>query len=264
MGQLIQNGAVIHYETWGEQGPWLTLLNGYTRSLKDFRLLGRHLQGLGFRILVLDNRGAGETNTDGPFSIKDLVGDVVALWNTLGISCTGVLGISMGGFIAQTLALDYADYVRNLILISSAATDQWLGSNETPWSTDIEAVKTKLASYFAPSFVERNRLLIQSMAKQIATSVAEGDFADRAKLQKAAIRGFDTRSRLPTLRCPTLVLHGASDQVINKNAAFELSSLIPNCKLTILPEAGHLLLAEAPKSLYEIVGETFKKKFQGA
>lgn len=262
MPELTRNKATINYEVWGEQGPWLTLINGHTRPLNDFRLLGRHLQSLGFRILVFDNRGAGETRVLAPFTMADLVNDAVALWQLLGINSTGLLGISMGGFIAQTLALEHKNYVNTLVLVSTAASDSWLSKHEAPWTANIDEVQAKLSAYFTPGFFQRNQPLIKSMAKQIAKNVAEGDFVSRAKMQREAIQGFDARSRLNTLNCPTWVIHGLEDEIIGIKAAQELAQLIPSAQLSAINDAGHLLLAEAPKQLYEISGQAFKKNYQ--
>lgn len=257
MSELKRPGASLHYEVWGDSGPWVTLINGHTRPLNDFRLLGRFLRERGLRILTLDNRGAGETVVEADFSLDDMVADVVALWQHVGASKTRLLGISMGGFIAQKLAIEQPQRIERLALVSTAASQAWICNDDTPWSSDIEQVLAKLAPYFTHSFYQRNQMLVKSMAKQITKSVAQGDFVRRALLQKAAARSFDVRVRLQDIDCPTLVLHGQDDRVIPAQAAHELAGLLRASKLTVLPDAGHLLLAEKPKELYEAVSESF-------
>jgi 3-oxoadipate enol-lactonase len=258
MPQLARPGATLRYELWGESGPWATLVNGHTRPLNDFRMLGRHLQEQGFRILALDNRGAGETVVDTAFTLADMVDDVVALWDEVGAATTCLLGVSMGGFIAQQLALQHPRRVERLALVSTAASQAWISKDDTPWSTEVEAVLAKLTPYFTDAFRERNPMLVRSMAKQIAKNVEGGDFSGRAAQQKEAARGFDLRPRLSQLRCPTLIVHGAEDRVIPVEAARELARLVPTSRLEILAAAGHLLLAEKPRELYELVSAAFR------
>lgn len=258
MPQLARPGATLRYELWGESGPWATLVNGHTRPLNDFRLLGRHLQEKGFRVLALDNRGAGETVVDTAFTLADMVDDVVALWDEVRATTSCLLGVSMGGFIAQQLALQHPSRVERLALVSTAASQAWISKDDTPWSTELEAVLAKLTPYFTDAFRERNAMLVRSMAKQIAKNVEGGDFSSRAAQQKEAARRFDLRPRLSQLRCPTLIVHGAEDRVIPVEAARELARLIPTSRLEILAAAGHLLLAEKPQALYELVSAAFR------
>ena len=257
MPELIRPGARVRYEVWGESGPWTTLINGYTRPLNDFRLLGRFLQERGLRVLALDNRGAGETQIESDFSLRDMVDDVAALWQHLGITTTRLLGISMGGFIAQQLTLTLPAQVARLALVSTAASHSLIRDNDIPWSNNIEAVLTKLAPYFTESFYQRNQILVKSMAKQIAKGVSEGSFAERAQRQKAAVHGFDVRSQLAEVACSTLIVHGAEDRIIPVEAAYELERTIPDSKLMVCAGAGHLLLAEKPRELYEAVAAAF-------
>ena len=258
MSELNRNRAVIHYEAWGQdenpEGAWVTLVNGHTRPLNDFRMMGKHLVGLGYRVLALDNRGAGQTTYSGSFSLKDMADDVAALWDELKIEETAVLGISMGGFIAQTLTQLHPDRMTKLILISTAPGQQHLDKHEVPWTADVHAVQKKLNAYFTPSFAQRNATLVASMAKQIAKGVVAGTFKEGAAAQRQAIGKFDN-DQLDAIEVPTLVIHGSEDAIIKVAAAEELAGGIPNAEKVLLPSAGHLLLAEKPRELYDLVGK---------
>src|SRR5690606_38522224 len=87
----------IYYETAGATGPWVTLVNGYSRPGDDFRVMARHLSRHGMRVLYLDNRGAGQTQASLDFHFSDFVDDVVRLWDALEIRQSHLLGISLGG-----------------------------------------------------------------------------------------------------------------------------------------------------------------------
>ena len=134
----------MNYEVWGEDGQWVTLINGHNRSLSDFRLFGRYLVGRGWRVLVLDNRGAGQTKTLAPFSMADMVSDVGALWEAEAVARTRLLGISMGGFIAQALAVEKAARVAGLVLVSTAMNQRHICRDDQSWTNDPIAVEAKL------------------------------------------------------------------------------------------------------------------------
>jgi len=257
MPQLARSGAVLNYETWGEGGPWVTLVNGHVRPLTDFRMLGRHLTSLGFRVLALDNRGAGLTTTTTAFTLADMAADVSSLWDHLGIATSALLGISMGGFIAQTIAGDEvtATRVSQLFLVSTAMRQALISPDRRPWTTDPAEVELKLRTYFTAQFFERNRPLVRGMAKQVAKAVAEGPFVEQSKRQVAAIRGVDLTVTASHIKAPTYVLHGAEDEVIALSAGEELQAHIHGANLQVFPGAGHLLLAEAPQALYNAVAK---------
>ncbi len=255
--QLSRPGAELNYEVWGEDGQWVTLINGHNRSLSDFRLFGRYLVERGWRVLVLDNRGAGQTKTLAPFSMADMVNDVGALWEAEAVSRTRLLGISMGGFIAQALAVEKAARVAGLVLVSTAMNQQHIRRDDQTWTNDPIAVEAKLLPYLTADFAQRNALLIRSMAKQIAKSVAEGDFARLSDMQREAMANLDLSASTSRISVPTLVIHGEEDKIIPVPAAEELAAAIRGAQLALLPGAGHLLLAERPRELYKLVADFF-------
>lgn len=260
MPQLDRTGAQLNYEVWGDGPVWLTLINGHTRPLTDFRLMGRKLTSHGLKILALDNRGAGETIAADGFTLEDMVDDIVALWDHEGIEQSHVLGISMGGFIAQWLAAEYAERVGNLVLVSTAAGPAHIKSDDEPWSTDPDQVGQKLAPYFTGKFRVQNKLLVDAMVKQIVKAVREGDFAERGQAQRAAIQGYNGTQRLSEIKAPTLVVHGQDDGIIPFAAAEELASGIAQAKLHSFADAGHLLLAERPQPLFSAVRDFLTSK----
>jgi 3-oxoadipate enol-lactonase len=259
---LQRPGAVINYEVWtdeaaGRAGGDVMLVNGHTRPLNDFRMLGRSLAARGLRVMALDNRGAGLTEHDRPFTLADMAGDVLAVLDAEGASRVRLLGISMGGFITQTVARQAPERVERLAQVSTAAHAGFIRKDEAPWSADVDATAAKLAAYFTADFAARNAMLVKSMAKQIAKAVAEGDYTARAEAQRAAIAGYDGRSTLGRIAAPALVIHGDQDAIIPLAAGEELAAGLAAARLTVLRQAGHLLLAERPRELYDLVGEFF-------
>ncbi len=263
MTTLNRPGAVLHYEVWGAAGAWVTLVNGHTRPLNDFRMLGKHLVEQGFRVLALDNRGSGQTTTGRAFTLAEMADDVEALWEELGIAKTMLLGISMGGFISQTLAMTRPDRIERLVLVSTAMNQTRVRVDETPWSHELPDNEAKLSSYFTKDFAARNAMMVTNMAKQITRNVVEGRFGENSELQKAAVKGFDATARIEqgAVKAKTLVVHGEQDGIIPFEAAGEtFKALIAGgaeAKLESYEGSGHLLLAERPKELYRTVAEWF-------
>ena len=89
--------AKIYYELHGETGDWVTLVNGHTRTMRDFKIFTRKLVEAGFRVLLLDNRGAGESKVSFPFSLSEMASDVIDLWDEIGIEKVTYLGYQWVG-----------------------------------------------------------------------------------------------------------------------------------------------------------------------
>lgn len=259
MSTLAVPGAVINYEFWGEgNNGWVTLINGHTRPLNDFRMLGKKLVESGFKVLAFDNRGAGNTTIARDFTLVDMCADVRALWTALGVVKSHLLGISMGGFICQQLLQDSGEKVKSLVLVSTAAKHGGIASDERPWTTDVHEVMLKLSTFFTPQFAQRNEVLVRSMAKQIAAQVVAGQFVINSQRQRKALEGFDLTANLPDIQVPALIIHGEEDAIVPLAEGETLAAGIPGAEIIRIKEAGHLLLAEAPAQLYAAVLNFFK------
>jgi 3-oxoadipate enol-lactonase len=246
----------LFYETSGEKGPWITLVNGHTRSSRDFKLLARSLAAAGFQVLTFDNRGSGQTQSKGPFTCQDMVKDVFALWDKFGIKGSFLVGISMGGMISQFVAAERPSAVTGLILISTGSGDADLNPlSFGGWGRTQGEVLERLSHYVTADFKARNKLLIDAMAKQILQSIQNEGFEERANAQRIAMKGIDTSPVLGKISCPTLILHGELDEIIRIEAAYGLTRQIDKAELKVLPGRGHLLLAEDSKTLADDIIE---------
>lgn len=238
------NDTTIFYRVWGETGSWLTLVNGHTRSSSDFNQLAKTMLGHGYRVLAIDNRGAGQTEYSGSFSIDDIAQDILGVWQQEGVESSHVLGISMGGVVVQHLANQCPNRCKSLMLVSTARQDHHFNFSE--WSTELEAIVDKLKLYVSERFFAKNKLLIKAMAKNIHKSIQEGGFLESAKQQRSAlVKALPIEVEPLAAQIPCLVMHGACDQVVSTDAAVDLSQRYLQSSLVLVEKTGHLLLAEA-------------------
>ena len=257
---LETSGAAIYYEIHGDNGHWVTLINGHTRSSSDFRMMARQLvETTQFRVLLMDNRASGKSEARESFGLTDMCADVVCVWDHIGIARSSVLGISMGGVIAQGLAIKNPGRIDKLVLVSSAPEESYIRSTGGAWTSEGTLLEEKMRSYFAPGFVERNPVLFSTMLKQIRQSLNAGKFAKLSEMQRDALRGVRWTDQLHEIASPTLIIHGELDAVVDLAAAMILKDKIKSATLKTFPGVGHLLLAEAPKELYGVVIDFLSK-----
>jgi pimeloyl-ACP methyl ester carboxylesterase len=245
-----RHGAEIFYETWGEvQGPWVMLVNGHTRSATDFRLFARFLTERGYRVLAFDNRGAGKTESEPDFSIDDIVEDARALLSEVGAEHTHLLGISFGGAVSMTFARRFPQMTRSLVLVSTASYFAHAQLAKRPPMTE----------YFSPRFAQVNPLLYRTLTKETDNAFADKRREEGTRAQARAIARFDARKWVSEIEVPTLIVHGEDDRIIPPEAARFLSEHIAGARLELVTGAGHLLLAEAPRKLYDVAEKFFRE-----
>ena len=254
----------IHYETYG-QGEPLVLIMGLGGGSS---LWWRQVDFFSpeYRVVVYDSRGVGRTDKpDTPYSMDMLVGDAVGLLERLGIASAHIYGVSMGGMVAQELALRYPELVSSLAL---GATTCGGGHAAMPSQETLqklfgimtlspeEAVKVATSVTFSPTFIERHPDKINDwLIKGAESPPSPMGF----KRQAEAAAGFDTYDRLPQIRVPTLILAGTADQLIPSDNSRILASRIPNAKLVLFEGAGHGYLWEAEEEANRTVHDFLRK-----
>jgi pimeloyl-ACP methyl ester carboxylesterase len=263
MPLLERPNAKINYEVWGEGNTnTITLLNGFTRTLMDFRTMGRTLVNRGWRVIAIDNRGAGISETTGGFTLQDSADDVMAIWDQLTCQRSYLLGISYGGLLAMVTALRTPERVKGLVLVSTTGTWATLkikteAATPRRWDPDESFLK-----YFSPTFIAGHRVLVRSLAKEMAKAFQDPILLQKAQSQRNAMNGFDLSGQVGQLKMPVLILHGGEDKIVDIGAAGDLARQIPHAKFEVFEGAGHLLLAETPRRFYETVS-TFCEGLEG-
>ncbi len=229
---------------------WVLLNNGHTRPTSDFKMMARYLNQGGISCLAFDPRGSGESHFEGGFTLEDMVSDCWKVIESLGIRPFGVLGVSMGGMISQQLLLQKPQYLERAVLISTTNKMSPPKSGQKPWGKDLGSVTLKLSDYFSDSYFQNNQMLVKAMAKQILTKIEAGSFSGSAKAQHQAIDEFDVKDQLGDVQAKTLIIHGDMDKILPIDGAKLMHKSIPDSRLSIHENKGHLLIAESGKRLY--------------
>jgi 3-oxoadipate enol-lactonase len=253
MPTIQANGIDVFYRTQGAGDP-LLLIAGFGC---DHTIWGKVIPTLAshYRVVLLDNRGTGRTTgADSLSSIRQMALDAAGLLDALGMKSVHVAGHSMGGLIAQELALARPTLVQTLSLLSSCSRVDERGKaiieawGDLPRQVDA-ATTTRLIMpwvytnnfYATPGAVEQ---VIEQVLSNPVPATAEGLYR-----QSRAISAANTSDRLNELRCPTLVLVGSEDILIPVSFSEHLARAIPGAELVVLEKSGHGLLIESPDAV---------------
>ena len=248
-------GLRIAYELRGRRlgrRPWLALIPGMGFDRSGWQPVLRRLRRR-FRVVLVDNRGTGRSDpADGPFRVADMAGDVVAVLDDAGIRRTHVLGVSLGGMVAQDVAAGYPDRVGGLVLVST--TPGWPVAYPMPAASvrliaatgrmsREDALRRYAENALSARSVERRPALVGRVV-DLLRARPEGQRAWSA--QAAAGARYAGRLRRAPIRARTLVLHGGADAVVDPRNGRLLARRIPGARLVMFPGLGHLLWWEDP------------------
>lgn len=228
--------------------PPLLLLTGYavTKEMWDQDFV-RELSARR-RVILLDNRGMGPSPTPGAvFGISDMARDAALLLDGLGINQADVLGWSMGGMVAQELALQRPELVRTLTLYATV-----------PDNAELMPVLDRMAAMPMPELLRGMFPATWAAAHPDALSrlparprPADMDVIAR---QYAAMKQWTgTLGRLPGLRLPVLLLAGGQDWVCPPAQSRRIADAIPGARLELLPQGGHWMMHQYPSELARLV-----------
>jgi pimeloyl-ACP methyl ester carboxylesterase len=274
MPQVRANGIDIEYESFGrESDPLILLIMGFAAQLIFWpEALCQGLAAKGFRVVRFDNRDVGKsTHLAGqpapdpralfaevmagrhphvPYTLNDMADDAVGLMDALGVKRAHIVGASMGGMIAQLVAMNHPDRTKSLISIMSTTGRRDLPSGKP---------ETLSVLFRPPNSTSRDDLIDASILVQKAlsgpgfpateaemrtraerrTDRAPFDLAGIARQSAALIVASPRNMLLKQVRSPTLVMHGADDPVIPAAAAKDTAASIPGAELIVVPGMGH-------------------------
>jgi 3-oxoadipate enol-lactonase len=267
MPKIEANGIQINYEIQGKGQP-LVLIAGLGYGLWQWHKV---VPGLAqhFQVVTFDNRGAGQSDKpDGPYSAALLAEDTAALIENLNLAPAIVLGHSMGGFVAQQLALTRPDLIKTLVL---SATN-FGGPNHVPVTQEalavmmnqsgdpVDVARRGLAIACAPGFAEAHPDVIDEVVVYKGTQPVT---PESYQAQMAVGLGLVSaeaafEGKLGAITIPTVVFTGAEDRVVPPANVELLAREIPNATTYVMSGVGHHYYFEAPERFVNILVELLK------
>ncbi|MFJ5714885.1 alpha/beta fold hydrolase [Neobacillus sp. NPDC093127] len=246
------NGIDLYYEVHGEGEPLLLIMGLSLNSKSWFRTLPALSEH--YKVIIFDNRGvglSGKPNT--PYSIELMAEDARSVLDAAGVESAHVYGISMGGMIAQRLALKYPERIRSLILGCTTSG----GENHVQPSADVSMLMLSRASsiatpeemawatapiLYSQAFIENQRELVaEDIQKRIELPVLPYAYM----LQLQACLAHDTYNEIEQIKASTLVIHGDEDKLVPYENGVTLAEKIPNAEFMAIQGAGHIYVTEA-------------------
>jgi pimeloyl-ACP methyl ester carboxylesterase len=256
--ELPVEGGLLYVEEHGSGGVPLLLIQGLGYSMWGWRY---QLGVFDRRTIAFDNRGTGRSSKEaGPYSMEQFAGDAVSVLDALGVESAHVLGLSMGTFVAQCLALQAPGRVRSLVLVGGSpggpehaavpaeTLDAWLASADLP---PAEFVRRTMHLSFSPGWAEAHpdeyeSLVAARLEHPTPAECWRGQFA-------AAGRFLEQGARVDRIDLPVLVVHGDADRVVPLSNGLLLARSIPGAELALLPGCGHVVQLESPDEFNALV-----------
>lgn len=245
----------IYWEERGSGPPLVLIMGlGYTSEMWH-RMLP--VLAAEHRTIIFDNRGVGRSSVPAAaYSISDMAADAAAVMDAAEIASAHVLGISMGGLIAQEFALRYPERTKSLILgcthhggreavvADREVFEVLMSRGEMPPEEGTRA----MVPYIYDASTARERIEEDLEIRMRTYPTSEGYFG-----QVQAIFAFDVRNRLPEISARTLILHGESDRLVPPENGRLLARLIPNSTLIMLPNASHVFMTDQPEAANDAI-----------
>lgn len=253
-------GAKIHYEVEGTGEQTVLLVMGLGGHATEWGTEFPELLARKYRVVRMDNRGIAASVTEvAKWSMEDMANDALAVIDALGVARAHVIGTSMGGMIAQQLALLHPDRIDRLVLMSTS----FGGAEAVPPTPEAIALFTpppglslaeqrrmSLGVITAPGFAEKNLDLLEHLVA-LRESVPTRGRVFHAQLE--AIFTSDRGEAVRKLQPPTLVIHGVDDTLVPVGNGKLLAERIPGARLCLLERCGHLPHLERPAESAEAV-----------
>ena len=251
------SGGTIYYEEHGEGEPLLCVHGLATDTLGWALQVPTFSQG--HRTVVFDNRDVGQSSmAEGAYEVADMAQDALDLADALDLETFQLVGVSMGGAIAQEIALAAPDRIRTLTLtVTFARGGAWGRALSKVWSARVREM---------PHERHIDELMLLNLSEELFEDPAKVEYARNLFLQnpnpqdpEAFARQLDASSRhdaldrLPTLSMPTHVIAGEHDILVPIWRSEEIAEVIPGARLTVLENAPHGLNFERAEEYNELV-----------
>jgi len=270
---LIANGLKLHYLEWGDpSNPTMLLLHGFAQQCHSWDFVALAFADR-YRIIALDQRGHGDSDwaSDGDYSPETQQKDIEAFVNSLGIQRFVLMGLSMGGRNSFTYAANNPDLVEALIIVDAGPENVRTGTQnirnfveQEDELDSIDAFVDRVIKYNP----RRDPIQIRGSIVNNLRELPNGkwtwkyDKILRSPGRMGGTQDPDMTNRLwnyvESLQCPTLVVRGDKSDIIATNTADEMANRIPNGKVAIVENAGHLVMGDNPSGFESAVTQFIK------
>lgn len=261
MPYVVSRDAKIYYEVMGE-GPPLILVEGLGYSMWMW-IMQRDDLSKDLKLIMFDNRGVGKSDKPSyPYTMDLFAEDLKAVLDACGIEKAHILGVSMGGMIAQQFSLKYPSRVRSLILVATHhggkdivppppdTLQAMFGPSPPEIKNEKELYKYKMKYAFSREWYNNNPEILNNL---IELRLSEPQPLEAYLNQASAVFNFDLSKDVSKIFSPTLIIHGDADMVVPVENAFKLHEKIPRSSLIIFRNAGHLVHIERAKEFNKLV-----------
>jgi len=250
----------ISYEIHGTQGPWLILIHSLGCSKAMWAPQVDALRDR-YRVLCYDLRGHGNSTVDStPGSLEVLRDDLIGLMDALGIECSHIAGISIGGMIAQMVAIQRPERAGHLVLANTSAIADparlpaWQERIERARRDGVSALtQPTLERWFTEYFRCNEEIIVARIARQFSNTTFEG-----YRFCCEAIVGLNTLPDLPRIRSQALIVGGTEDSGSPVSALRKLETGIVNGQLIMIDGAGHLSSVDSSAAFNDAVTTFFE------
>ena len=241
-------------------GPPLLLIRGFTADCSNWS--DRFLQPLQerFTCIRFSNRGTGRSDKPAEATtIRQMADDAVALLDALDIERAHVFGVSMGGMIAQEIALNHAERVNGLVLgcttpggenAVAPSPDVMALITPEPGLSPVDQMRKARPALMSPEFIDGAEDFLEEMLR---LSLVNPTPLATVVQQMTAVREFDASDRLPQVKTPTLVIHGDSDRLLPHDNGVLIAGQIAGAELKTVAGVGHMFFWEKPAESAEAI-----------
>lgn len=271
MPKLTANGIQLHYESFGEGEPLVLIMGIGGQMIQWDEDFCRALSSEGYRVIRFDNRDVGESDVlnhlgtpninevmarrlfgrpvPAPYTLDDMADDTKGLLDALGIDKAHIVGMSLGGMVAQCMALRHPERVRSLCIIMSAPGELWAGL-PTPKAFSALTYRSNARGEQAAIDYQLNLFRTVSASPHRTPEHRLRELASQHFRRGSHPRGFARQfsaivaspgrlKRLSQVRIPTLVIHGQEDPLILPWAGRLIAARIPGARLSVIANMGH-------------------------
>jgi pimeloyl-ACP methyl ester carboxylesterase len=242
------DGIRFAYRRWGKPGGIpLVFLNYFTGNLDDWDPLVTDGLAADHEVILFDNAGVANSGGETPGAVAEMTQDALAFCDALELKKINAVGFSLGGMIAQQLALDHPDHVNRIVLLGTGPRGgEGMEFTELSPEERADPVQFLLAAFFSPTDASQTagrvylaRLAARTQDRDLPVSPKTAEAQLRAIREWDKVPSSNRYATLENIKQPTLIVHGNKDIVVQPINAFILAERLPNAQLIMYPDSNH-------------------------